>query len=157
MRTWSTIMGIACCWALVLLGNGAAFAKFPATDVPTFTIRAHAASVNGQNPAGKQFSFSLGTNSSTVTGGEWTMGLAFTTKDAEVLLGPNSYPAMYMDGYPMVTGMRVNGVVDTTTIEGEMTLDERPNAPLEFSARLFGGRLGLLVWRRRTNHRTSPR
>jgi len=147
MRTWSSIMGIACCWALVLLGNGAAFAKFPATDVPTFTIRARAASVNGQDPAGKPFTFSLGTTTSTVTGGEWTTGLAFTTRDAEVLLAPNSYPAIYMDGYPVVTGMRVTGVVDTTTIEGEMILDERPNAPIKFTARLFGGRLGLLIWR----------
>ncbi|MHB9110252.1 MAG: beta-galactosidase trimerization domain-containing protein [Armatimonadota bacterium] len=131
---------------LVFLGE-AALAKFPATEVPTFKVRARVVNINGQDPAGKAFTFSLGKTSAKVTGSAWTEGLAFTLQDAEACLGPNNYPNMYMGGWPVVTGMSVQGVADTTAIEGELILDEKPAAPVKFSARLYAGHLGVLVWR----------
>jgi len=131
---------------LVLLG-GAALAKFPASEVPTFTVRARVVNINGQAPDGKAFTFTLGKTLAKVTGTEWTEGMAFTEKDAEAALAPNVYPNMYMGGWPLVTGMSVRDVTDTTAIEGELILDEKPGEPIKFTARLFGGSLGLLVWR----------
>ena len=143
MHTWSKVTAIL---ALLILA-AAAWAKFPATDVPTFKVRAHVVSVNGQDPAGKTFTFSLGKSSAKVTGGDWA-AVAFTLEDAQACLAPNNYPNGYMGGWPVVTGMSVSGVVDTTAIEGEFTLNETPNAaPIKFTARLFGSSLGLIVWR----------
>jgi len=141
------IRSMATAFLALLLLDQAALAKFPATEVPTFTVRARVVNIDGQDPVGKAFTFSLGKTSAKVTGGEWAEGLAFTTKDAEACLAPNNYPNMYMGGWPVVTGMSVGGVTDTTAIEGELILDEKPAAPVKFTARLFGGGLGLLVWR----------
>lgn len=133
---------------LTLLSLNAAMAKFPATEVPTFTVRAHVVSINGQDPAGKTFTFALGKSSAKVTGSEWTTGLAFTTTDADACLAPNNYPNCYLGGYPVVTGMSITGVIDTTTVEGEFALNGVTNAqPAKFTARLFGTSLGLLIWR----------
>jgi len=143
MRIWSMLTALI----LLVLFAEAALAKFPATEVPTFKIRAHVVNINGQDPAQKPFSFTLGKTKVDVKGTAWAEGLAFTVNDAEACLAPNNYPNMYMGGWPVVTGMSVNGVTDTTAIEGELILDEQPAAPVKFTARLFGGRLGLLVWR----------
>ena len=132
--------------ALVLLGE-AALAKFPASDVPTFKVRIRVANINGQAPADKTFTFTLGASKVSVKGTEWAEGLTFTLQDAEACLGPHNYPNMYMGGWPVVTGLSVQGVTDTTALEGAFTLDETPDAPITFSARLYGGRLGMLVWR----------
>jgi hypothetical protein len=140
---WITLTALL---VLLLLGETAS-AKFAATEVPTFTVRARVVNINGQDPAGKTFTFSLGKTSAKVTGSEWTEGLAFTVQDAEACLAPNNYPNMYMSGWPLVTGMSVSGVADTTAIEGAFMLNEQPNEPVRFTARLFGGRLGMLVWR----------
>lgn len=119
--------------------------KIAADDVPTFRLRARVTAINGKTPA-KTFTLTLGHGTCTVAGSAWSGELAFTREDAAAALA--TYPNSYLNGYPLVTGLTIEGVEDTSTVDGEIRLDAVPRgAPLRFTARLYNSRLGLLCWR----------
>jgi hypothetical protein len=119
-------------------------------DVPTFQLRARATSAGKDNKpiADKKFSFRWGTGlpGATVTtqGDAWSEPLKFDKTQAEAVL--KGYPALYMKGYPIVVRLQVGGVVDPTTIEAELKLDETGET-IPLKGELFGARLGILLWR----------
>lgn len=115
-------------------------------EVPTFELRARVVSVAGQPPTDKKFTFTLGAPGATVTaaGDKWSTPLRFGPKEAEAAL--KAYPNLYLKGFPVILKLQVSGVVDTTLVQAELTLDET-REPTRLEGELFGPTLGIVLWR----------
>src|SRR4051812_32872357 len=96
-RLQLSFIGICLC-ALVIGGE----TKQPKPDdVPSFELRAHVASLGGQEPARKKFQFHYGVKSEPVAavGSEWSAWLKFGTEQIDATHA--GYPAMYSRKYPV--------------------------------------------------------
>lgn len=123
-----------------------AHARLTPEEVPTFQLRGHVVSLQGQAPTGKSFTYRLssGSGQATSTGTDWSDWIKFDRPQVETVL--KGYPALYMEGYPVITHLNVGGVVDTTNVEAEVKLDEN-GATATLKGELFGPDLGLVIWR----------
>jgi hypothetical protein len=121
-------------------------ATVPAGEVPTFQLRARIVSSGGKNDPQAVHTYSFSAAAVTSTGDQWSVWLPFARPDAERAVGPNSYPNNYMRGFPVVVRLAVNPVTDPTDIEAELKLDGNETTQ-KIKARLYGGSLGLLLWR----------
>jgi hypothetical protein len=121
-----------------------AASKLKPEEVPEFRLRARVTSIGGQLPEGKKLSFGLAGVSGTAAGSQWSAELKFGRPQAEATL--QGYPAIYMRGWPIVLRLTVQGAVDPTRVEAELTPMETGGA-VKLSGDLFGPSLGILVWR----------
>ena len=112
--------------------------------VPTFQLRARVTSAGGKEPGERPFTFRVGKSSARVVGGAWGDGLKFDREAVEANL--KGYPALYMKGFPVVTALTVDGVVDPTVVEAELKFDEGGSV-VTLKGELFGPTLGLVIWR----------
>lgn len=115
-------------------------------DVPAFRLRARVMSIAGAPPDGKTFTFRWSVPGDPVQSkaSDWSPPLAFASSQIEATL--KGYPAMYLKGYPVVVHLQVQGVVDPTTVEAELTFEEGGDA-VKLVGELFGPSLGILIWR----------
>ena len=121
-------------------------AAFDATDVPTFELRARIVSVGGAAPGTDQtFRIALGNAEA-----QEAVGSAFSgwlTADRDVITSiVGQYPNSYLKRYPVVTHLSIGGVVDPTHVELELRFDGDDQV-IAMAAELWGGNLGVLVWR----------
>jgi hypothetical protein len=125
-------------------------------EVPTFRIRARVVSINGLPPGGKQFKvrlttprgFNLSAGTEAVDGNEWSDWMTFGFPEVTQTL--QQYPASSLKKFPVTVLLRTDGVVDTTVIEAQLTLDAT-DAEVKLKGELFGPKLGILVWRDEQN------
>lgn len=130
----------------LLLAAPASSTDLKPEDVPTFQLRARVASIGGEKPEGQEFSFRFGVGGEQVVtnGSQWSDSLPFEREQIEATL--KGYPAIYMDGWPVVVQLNVGGVVDPTVVEAELKFDDG-EAVAKFGGELFGPRWGILIWR----------
>ena len=129
---------------LVLPSLVLAASKLKPEELPEFQLRARVASLGGQVPEGKKFSFALAGVNGTAEGNQWSAQIKFGQPQAGATL--KGYPAIYMPGWPLVLRLTVRGVVDPTLVEAELKFAESADV-VKLSGELFGPSLGILVWR----------
>src|SRR5258706_1826681 len=89
-------------------------------QVPAFKLRAR---VTPAKPESKfVFRFEVPGASANTTGEEWSAWLRFERPQIEATL--KGYPALYMNGFPVVVKLHVDGVVGPTVVEAELKFDE---------------------------------
>lgn len=140
---------IAALFALALLFASQAQAGVDPAIVPLFHWRARAVNINGEVPAAdKSFTYRNGRGGDVATskGDAWSDWVAYNLQLATIENSPNSYPAQYMKGWPMVTKFQIGGIVDRTVVEFEAKFDDT-GVVKKMRGELFGGSLGMLVWR----------
>jgi hypothetical protein len=132
--------------SLAVPAAAAAQTKLLPADAPTFRLRARVTSQGGRGPAGKRFAFRLPGPGKPVStaGDDWSDWLTFGPEQVEATL--KGYPAVGLRGYPVVVKLHVDGVVDPTRVEAELTFDEG-GGPTKLAGELFGPTLGILLWR----------
>ena len=130
----------------LLVLTASAHAQLDVADVPTFSLRGRVVSVGGDAP-GEQatFRFALGGATPQVaTGQAFSDWLTIDRAVLEPIV--TQYPNSYLKRYPVSMGVSVGSVVDPTHVELEVRLDENDQV-VPLRAELWGGKLGLLVWR----------
>ena len=123
-----------------------AHAALKANDVPTFTLKARVLKVAGEVPAATAaFTYTLGAAVKS-TAVEWSAPLTFDAAAAAKAVA--SYPNNYAKGWPLVLHLGVAPVKEFTEVEVAVTFTGREALPpATATGRLFGGNLGLLIWR----------
>lgn len=120
-----------------------------AEEVPTFQLRARVTSVGGAAPTDQsKFNFRVGSAAAPAAGGAWSEWIKYDRAQVEATL--KGYPAIYMAGFPIVTALSVDGVVDPTVVEAELKFDENGKT-VPLAGELFGPNLGILLWRDEAN------
>lgn len=126
----------------------------PAADVPRFTVRARVASIGGEKPEGREFTFrwsGIASEKAVSAADGWSGPLPFGQEQVEATL--RGYPAIYLKRYPAVVRLEVAPVADPTAVEAEIAFAEG-GEPVRLEGELFGPTLGILVWR---DERHAPR
>ena len=114
------------------------------TDVPTFRLRVRVASVGGMDPTGHKFAIHLQTLAAEADGQNWSPWLVYDAPQVSKTL--KLYPNAYLQGWPVILRVQINGISDPTHVMAELSFDETGKVvPLEFS--LFGPNMGIVLWR----------
>jgi hypothetical protein len=138
------VLAVAGLALLALAPAARAASQLKPEEVPEFRLQARVLAIGGQAPEGKKFSFGLAGVNGTAAGSQWSTQLGFGRPQAEATL--KGYPAMYLPGWPIVLRLTVQGVVDPTLVEAELTFAEKAGT-VKLCGELFGPSLGILVWR----------
>src|SRR5687768_7503370 len=114
-------------------------ASIDPAKVPLFEWRARVATVAGQKPEGKKFTFSFAMTKTSLetTGDAWSEWSSFDREKVGLVVGPHSYPNIYMNDFPVVLHFNVNGAEDPTLVEVEAKL-EGSAQPVAMSGELYG-------------------
>ncbi|NQU11809.1 hypothetical protein HQ590_13525, partial [bacterium] len=136
--------------ALILaVGAPVSSAAVKANQVPLFEVKCRIVSAGGGAPTGRVFSVKLGEGTPvSVTGDVWSTALVFDKAQAEHAV--KNYPNSYARSWPVLTSLNIQGVIDPTVVEGELTINET-GQKVALHAELTGPRLALLVWREDDN------
>jgi hypothetical protein len=114
------------------------------SDVPAFRIRTRVVSLAGVDPTGHKFPIHLQTLSGEADGRDWSPWLVYDGSQASKSLA--LYPNAYLRGWPLVIKLQINGVLDPTLVEAELSFGETGVVvPLKWQ--LFGPNMGILLWR----------
>jgi hypothetical protein len=101
-------------------------------------------SLAGTDPTGHKFPIHLQTLSGEADGGDWSPWLVYDPAQASKSIA--LYPNAYLRGWPLVIRLQINGILDPTLVEAELSFDET-SAVVPLKWQLFGPNMGILLWR----------
>ena len=123
-------------------------AAVPVAQIPLFQWRGRIVTTGGVERADDAVSsISLYRVSVLATGGSWSAWREFDREQAEISVGPHSYPNSYMRGFPLVLHWGFDRTTFPADVEVEISFAETPEEEVRLHGRLGGRRLGVLVWR----------
>lgn len=123
-------------------------AAVPVDQIPLFQWRGRIVTTGGvERTDDAVSSISLFRVSVLATGGSWSAWREFDREQAEISVGPHSYPNSYMRGFPLVLHWGSDRTTFPADVEVEISFVETPEEGVRLHGRLGGRRLGVLVWR----------
>ncbi|HHK41061.1 MAG TPA: hypothetical protein ENJ50_01480, partial [Planctomycetaceae bacterium] len=146
--------------AVLLACEAVARGRLDVEQLPEYDIRARVVQLEGKDPQQDQtvvFYFYPDRAAHRATGSQWCPWVRIDRQKMAAQL--HRYPNTHLRGWPYVSGVRVQPIVDPTRIEVEVRFVENGQV-VRIEATLSGPQLGLLLWRRKSDdmpQAASPR